>query len=230
MKHFMLVLFFVLLTVFVYMCMNKLYKRYPLSLLNPILTATIGIISFLSIFQITYPTYMIGGDWINQLLGPAIVALAFPLHKQRKNLLKHYKMILLGVCTGVIAGMCSGILIAQSFGVTKKMLASLLPKSLTTPVAIEISAELGGIPSMTAVFVMTAGLTGAILGPTILRLFKIHNPVSKGVALGSASHAIGTSKALELGDIPFSMSSVSMTLSAILGSIIGPVIALLFKI
>ncbi len=220
--------FFIVITVLIFLLLNKLYNRFSNPFLLPILTTTIVMVSILSFFDISYDTYMIGGDWINQLLGPAVVALAFPLYKQRKVLMNHIYVILGGVFFGATAGMFSGFLFGKLAGVTDELAVSILPKSLTTPVAVQISEELGGIPALTAVFVMIAGLTGAILGPLILKLFKIKNPVSKGIAMGSASHAIGTSKAFEFGELTFSMSSVSMTLSAIFGSVLGPIFMHLF--
>ena len=222
MEKLLIALLFIVLTIFVFVFMNRLYIRFSNPLLLPILTTTVTLVSIFFIFDIPYDTYMLGGEWINQFLGPAVVALAFPLYKQRKVLLNHIVIILGGVFFGVVAGMFSGLILATLADVTEELVVSILPKSLTTPVAVQISEELGGIPALTAVFVMIAGLTGAILGPTILNLFRITNPISKGIAMGSASHAIGTSKAFEFGELAFSMSSVSMTLSAILGSVIGP--------
>lgn len=224
----LIAIFFIVITVLIFLLLNKLYNRFSNPFLLPILTTTIVMVSILSIFDISYNTYMIGGDWINQLLGPAVVALAFPLYKQRKVLMNHIYVILGGVFLGIAAGMFSGFLFGKLIGVTDELAVSILPKSLTTPVAVQISEELGGIPALTAVFVMIAGLTGAILGPLILKLFRITNPVSKGIAMGSASHAIGTSKAFEFGELTFSMSSVSMTLSAIFGSVLGPIFMHLF--
>ena len=224
----LIALVIILFTVLLFLLMNRIYINFSYPFLLPILTTTIVGVSILSVLEISYDTYMIGGSWINQLLGPAVVALAFPLYKQRNVLLKNIYVILGGVFFGVLAGMFSGLFFGMLAGVTDELAVSILPKSLTTPVAVEISDELGGIPALTAVFVMIAGLTGAILGPSILKLFKINNPVSKGIAMGSASHAIGTSKAFEFGELSFSMSSVSMTLSAIIGSIIGPVIMKMF--
>ena len=224
----LIALVIILFTVLLFLLMNRIYINFSYPFLLPILTTTIVGVSILSVLEISYDTYMIGGSWINQLLGPAVVALAFPLYKQRNVLLKNIYVILGGVFFGVLAGMFSGLFFGMLAGVTDELAVSILPKSLTTPVAVEISDELGGIPALTAVFVMIAGLTGAILGPSILKLFKINNPVSKGIAMGSASHAIGTSKAFEFGELSFSMSSVSMTLSAIIGSIIGPVVMKMF--
>ena len=220
----LITLLIIIITVIVFLLLNKLYIRFSNPFLLPILTTTILMVSLLSVFNISYDTYMVGGEWINQLLGPAVVALAFPLYKQWNILKEHIFTILGGVFLGVLCGMISGLLLGKLSDISEEIAVSILPKSLTTPVAVQISGDLGGIPSLTAVFVMIAGLTGAILGSFILKLFHIKNPVSKGIAMGTASHAIGTSKAFEFGELAFSMSSISMTLSAIFGSVLGPII------
>lgn len=127
-------------------------------------------------------------------------------------------------------GMISGLIFAEAFGIDHDLLLSILPKSITTPVAIQIAAGLGGVPSMTVVFVMIAGFSGVILGPLFLKWLRIRSSLGQGIALGSASHALGTSKALEYGELAVSMSSVSMTLCAVLGSFFGPLIVWLFHI
>ncbi len=127
-------------------------------------------------------------------------------------------------------GMISGLIFAEAFGIDHDLLLSILPKSITTPVAIQIAAGLGGVPSMTVVFVMIAGFSGVILGPLFLKWLRIRSSLGQGIALGSASHALGTSKALEYGELAVSMSSVSMTLCAVLGSFFGPLVVWLFHI
>lgn len=127
-------------------------------------------------------------------------------------------------------GMISGLIFAEAFGIDHDLLLSILPKSITTPVAIQIAAGLGGVPSMTVVFVMIAGFSGVILGPLVLKWLRIRSSLGQGIALGSASHALGTSKALEYGELAVSMSSVSMTLCAVLGSFFGPLVVWLFHI
>ncbi|WP_455675087.1 LrgB family protein [Pradoshia sp.] len=218
----------IIFTIIIFLFMKKLYVSYPFTFLTPILTSTIVIVILLNLFGISYDTYMTGGSWMNQLLGPAIVGLAFPLYSQRKVLADNKYAILSGVFCGVLAGMVSGIALAMAAGINEKVLYSILPKSFTTPIAIELSSQAGGIPSMTAIFVMFAGLSGAVLGPQFLRLLKITSPVSIGIAMGCASHAIGTSKSSELGLTAFSMSSVSMTLSAVMGSFLSPIILQLY--
>ena len=209
----------IIFTFGLFMAMSRLYKWFPSSLLTPVLTTSVLIILILIIFQIPYETYLIGGKWINELLGPAVVALSFPLYKQRKLLVKHVIPILTGVISGLITGLISIILLALLFQMDHELILSLLPKSLTTPVAMAVSSELGGIPAITVVFVMIAGFSGAILGPALLSWLKIKSDMGKGIAFGSASHAIGTSKAFEYSELSFSMSSVAMALSAIFGAV-----------
>ncbi|WP_050615129.1 LrgB family protein [Bacillus testis] len=226
----LLAILFIAATVLVFLLCKKIYFRYTIPLLLPILTTTFILVLLLVLFHIPYKTYMIGGQYINMMLGPAVVSLAFPLYKQRKTIAKYMVPIIGGVVTGVVGGMLSGILLGHAAGLTRNLLVSIMPKSLTTPVAVQVATSLGGVPAMTALFVMIAGLSGAIFGPYILRFFRIESLLGKGIALGSASHALGTTKAAEYGELPFSMSSVAMTLSAIMGSIIGPVLIWMMQI
>jgi len=195
-----------------------------------VLTTTVFVILLLLAFHISYDEYMIGGKWINSLLGPAVVALAYPLYKQREMLVKYSIPIIGGVFVGLFAGMISGLVFAEVFGIDRSLILSIVPKSITTPVAIQIATGLGGVPSMTVVFVMIAGFSGVILGPLLLKWIRIKSSLGKGIALGSASHALGTSKAFEYGELTVSMSSVSMTLSAVLGSVFGPIVVWLFQV
>lgn len=216
---------FVLMNVLIYLVMSMLYKRYRLPVLLPALTATFTVVVLLMGFHISYETYMIGGDWINRLLGPAVVSLAYPLYKQRHVLWKNLPAVLGGTVTGLLVGMFSGLLLAAGLGFSKLYVLSILPKSITTAVAIQISSNLGGDSSLTSVFVMIAGFTGAIGGPYIIKLFRIRGESGIGIGLGTASHALGTAKALEYGEQSVSMSSVAMTVCAIVGSIAGPFVA-----
>ncbi|WP_424453541.1 LrgB family protein [Priestia megaterium] len=210
--------------------MAKVYVRFSYPILIPVLTTTIFVILLLLAFHVSYDEYMIGGKWINSLLGPAVVALAYPLYKQREMLVKYSVPIIGGVFVGLFAGMISGLVFAEIFGIDRSLILSIIPKSITTPVAIQIATGLGGVPSMTVVFVMIAGFSGVILGPLLLKWIRIKSSLGKGIALGSASHALGTSKAFEYGELTVSMSSVSMTLSAVLGSVFGPIVVWLFQV
>ncbi|MCM3254740.1 LrgB family protein [Priestia aryabhattai] len=230
MQEFFIAVFIIVATVALYLVMAKVYVRFSYPILIPVLTTTIFVILLLLAFHVSYDEYMIGGKWINSLLGPAVVALAYPLYKQREMLVKYSVPIIGGVFVGLFAGMISGLVFAEVFGVDRSLILSIIPKSITTPVAIEIATGLGGVPSMTVVFVMIAGFSGVILGPILLKWIRIKSSLGKGIALGSASHALGTSKAFEYGELTVSMSSVSMTLSAVLGSVFGPIVVWLFQV
>lgn len=218
----------ILLTVAVNFAMTKLYKRYSYSYLLPIVTTTVVIIIILVTLHIPYNNYMIGGQWINSLLGPAVVALAYPLYKQRHFVMNHLFTIVGGVLVGAISGMVSVGLLAKILGINHTLSLSIIPKSLTTPVAIEVARGLGGNDSMTIFCVVIAGVFGAIAAPTIFKFMQVHSPVGRGIALGTASHSMGTSKAAEYSELTFSMSSVAMTLCAIIGTFLGPIVVWLF--
>jgi len=211
-------------TVGIYLVVSMVYRRFRLPVLMPALTATLVVVVALLYFDIPYDTYMIGGKWINQLLGPAVVSLAYPLYRQRHTLRRNLPAVLGGTLVGLLVGMLSGVFLGLLLGFPKDYIVSLLPKSITTPVAIQISASLGGEAALTSVFVMVAGFTGAIAGPYILKLLRVRGAVGIGIGLGTASHALGTAKALEYGDEAVSMSSVAMTVCAIAGSVASPLV------
>ncbi|WP_236344425.1 LrgB family protein [Paenibacillus plantiphilus] len=214
----------IVLTIALYLLMSRIYKKFKLPFLVPVITTSFIIILILTGLHIPYDTFMIGGQWINLLLGPAVVSLAYPLYKQRTQLMQNAVPILSGVIVGSVVGMVTGLAFAELLGVTKQILYTLLPKSITTPVAIQIADELGGISSLAASFVMIAGFTGLILGPLTFKLCRIDSMIGRGIGLGSASHAIGTVKAIEYGEQAVSMSSVAMTICALVGSLLAPLI------
>lgn len=209
-------------TIVVFLVMTALYRRVKWTFLIPSLTSTAVIVAVLIKTGTSYETYMIGGQWLQYFLGPAVVALAYPLYKQFDLLLREWKAIVGGAVTGVATGMISGILFALWFGFPRELIVSLLPKSITTPVAMAVSNGLGGNASLTSVFVTIAGFTGVVLGPLALKMFGIHSDIGRGIGLGSASHALGTSKAAEFSPEAVSASTVALTLSAIIGAILAP--------
>lgn len=221
MKHLFITVMIISLTVILFLAMRRLYMHFSVAFLHPVLTSTIVISVVLIASNISYEAYMVGGKWIEQLLGPAVVALAYPLYNQWEVMMKYRKAILFGVSSGLITAMGSVFLFAKLFKVEQDIIYSMIPKSITTPIAIQLSETIGGMPSMTAVFVMIAGFSGVIIGPFVMKYGGIESPLGKGLALGSASHALGVAKSTEYGEFSLSIASVSMTLSAIAGSIIG---------
>jgi predicted murein hydrolase (TIGR00659 family) len=218
----------VIITILIYIAMKQLYKVLSSPFTVPILTSTISIVIILLLLNVDYDTYMSGAKWIDLLLGPAVVSLALPLYKQ-KELIATYKWpLFIGIISGSIVGISSGVLLSKWLSLPVETILSIAPKSVTTPVAMDISETIGGIAPLAAVYVMIAGISGSVFGPLLLKWFNIHHFVGKGIGLGGASHGIGTSRALEIGDKEGAVSSVAMTLSAISASLLAPFIVRLF--
>ncbi|OEH91770.1 LrgB family protein [Bacillus solimangrovi] len=214
----------IITTIVIYFVMKKVYIRFHTTFMVPILTGTISIVLLLLVFNISYDTYMIGGKWIVDMLGPAVVALAIPLYKQWSTIKKYTLPIITGVLIGTVLGIVTGIELSKLLGLESITLYSIVPKSVTSPVAMDIADVIGGNSTLAAIFVMIAGIVGAVLGPSLLKFFRIHHFIGRGIGFGSASHGIGTAKALELGEEEGAISSISMTLSAIFASILSPLL------
>ena len=215
-------------TVIVFFLMKKMYACFYHPIFFPVFTSAIIIIGVLLLFHIPYETYMVGGQWINRLLGPAVVSLALPLYRQRKLIIKNYKAILTGIVVALIVGTGSAVALAGLFHFKNEYLRTLIPKSITSPVAMQISKVIDGNPTLAAVFVIITGIIGAIVGPLLYKICKIDTPIAKGVSMGSSAHGIGVGKLTEYGEKTVSMGSVSMTLTALLGAILIPIAVIIF--
>src|SRR5690625_4689921 len=178
----LLIIFFTIAgTLFVYFVARLFYQRFYYPLFIPIVTATIVMILLLVGFNISYDTYMLGGDLLSELLGPAVVALAYPLYMQRQLLKQLAFPILAGTFVGAIIGVDTGVLFTKWIGFPKALIYSISPKSVTTPIAMEVAKSLGGYVSLAAVFVIIAGITGAVFHKYIFKLFRIKSSVGRGV-------------------------------------------------
>lgn len=186
------------------------------SFVNPLLTAIIFVILIIKIFNIDYETYNIGAEYISYLLTPATVCLAIPLYRQISVLKLHIKEVFIGILSGVIASMGSILLMSYLFGLTHEQYVTLLPKSITTAIGIGISDELGGIQTITIAVIIVTGILGNIISEWVLKLFRIKEPIAKGLAIGTASHAIGTSRAVKIGEIEGAMSSLSIAVAGLM--------------
>lgn len=206
----------------IYFLAKLLHQKLKLTFTVPVVTSTFIVIILLLIFKIPYETFMIGGQWIKELQGPAVVALAYPLYKQRDVLKKHLTPILLGSCVGVAVGISAGILLAKAAGFEDEIILSLTTKSVTMPVAVAIVETLGGVTSLAAVFVLVAGFGGVFFSSMVYKLFRINDDIAKSVGLGSGSHAIGIAKALESSLREGSISTIAMIVCAVTVSIIAP--------
>lgn len=200
----------------------SIYKKTKLAIFNPLLIATILIICFLKIFNIDFDTYNKGGQFINIFLGPATIVLAVPLYKNLNLLKENFLPIFFGILVGSLVSVLSVISISIFLGLDNSLTISLLSKSVTTPIGIEITNSLGGTSSITVLAIVLSGIIGAIVGPTVFKILKINNPISRGISLGTASHAVGTSKALEIGEQEGAMSSLSIGVAGIITVFLAP--------
>jgi len=215
-------------TIVLFMLFTKLYQRFPHPIMIPLVTTTIVSAVILVVFQIPYSTYIQGGEWLQKMLGPAVVALAYPLYNQRAIIMKYKYSIISGIFIGMITGLVTIFVMLKWIRVSDNWMLTALPKSLTTPVGMQVSETIGGIPPLTAVFVMLAGFVGAIIGPLVIKFGKIDSAVSRGVAVGSASHGVGLVKLREYGERELSVGSLSMGLTAIIGAFLCPLFVYLF--
>lgn len=199
-------------------------KKTKLLLLNPLLIAIVLIILLLISTGIPLSSYQVGGDMIQMFLGPATVVLAIPLYRQANNLKHYFVEIMVGITAGVATGLLSTIACSMLMHFDSEIMASILPKSITTPIGIELSAQLGGIQAVTVLTILITGIMGAVVADVVFRIFHIDHPIAKGIALGTSAHAIGTTKALSLGHIEGAMSSLAIGVSGLFTVFVAPMI------
>ena len=207
-----------------------LQKRTGWVLLNPILLTMFTVILFLKLTGISYETYQEGGKLIEFWLKPAIVALGVPLYLQLEMIKKQWLPILLSQLVGCLVGLVSVILIAKGLGASPEVICSLAPKSVTTPIAMEVSEATGGIPSLSAAVVILVGLFGAVLGFKVMDFGHIKSPIAQGLSMGTASHAIGTSAAMDVSKKYGAYASLGLTLNGILTALLTPMVFRLLEI
>ena len=220
--------FGIVLNLLSYWIAVQIRKKFPYPLFNPLLMSALISIAVLSFFHIDFDTYNQGAQMITFLLTPSTVCLAVPLYKQSQILMKHLDAILLSLLSGCLAGMLSITVLCLLFNASNTLLFSLLPKSITTAIAIGVSELIGGNSTMTVGIVIITGIFGAMIAKTVCHIFKINHPVAIGLALGNSAHAIGTAKAIEFGEIEGAMSSLSIVIAGIFTVVFAPLIASLF--
>ncbi|MTD26465.1 CidB/LrgB family autolysis modulator [Erwinia sorbitola] len=212
------------LTVLVFLAARWLATKVKLSIFNPLLIAIVVIIPILLLLQMPYARYFQGSALLNELLQPAVVALAVPLYEQLHQIRSRWKSIISVCFIGSITAMISGTAIALWLGATPEIAATLLPKSVTTPIAMAISGTLGGIPAISAICVLLAGVLGAVFGHMLLNLLRVRSKSARGLAIGNASHALGTARAAEVDYQEGAFSSLALVLCGIITSLMAPFI------
>ncbi|MBE6299748.1 MAG: LrgB family protein [Bacteroidales bacterium] len=212
------------LTFAVYYVATIIRKKTGIILLNPILITIAVMICYLKFADISYTTYNEGGKYIEFWLKPAIVALGVPLYKHLNSIKQHFIPIFLSQLAGCIVGIVSVVAIADLMGATNEVIISLAPKSVTTPIAIEISSALGGIESLTAAVVVCVGILGAVIGYRTMSIIKLRDDISKGLAMGTASHAVGTAASMEVSPIHGVYATLGLIINGVLTSLFAPII------
>lgn len=203
-------------------------KRWKRALFTPLLIGVILVVAVLAVLRIPYDTYYSGAKYISFLLTPATVCLAIPLYEQFQLLKKNALAILAGIVSGVLTSVTLVLLFSLAFHFSHAEYVTFLPKSVTTAIGMGVSEQLGGNVSITVVVIIVTGVLGNILAEPVCRLFSITNPIARGIGIGSASHAIGTAKAMEMGQIEGAMSGLSIAVSGILTVAAAAVFGMLY--
>ena len=208
-----------------YLAASWLKKKTGWAILNPLLISSLMVLAVLSIFRIDYQVYNNGAKYLSYLLTPATVCLAIPLYKQLELLKQYIPAVIGAICAGVAASAVSVFFMVKVMGLGHEHYVTLLPKSITTAIGMGVSEEAGGIVTLTVIAIIITGVLGSVVSETVFCLMGIRHPVAKGLALGTSAHAVGTSKALELGEVEGAMSSLSIAVAGLMTVILVPFIS-----
>ncbi len=206
----------------------QLKKKFKLAVLNPLMISIVFVIGIVLLFKLDYPSYKKQAEILNYLLTPATIALAIPLYQQLSLLKKNLLAVICGIVSGVFASLSSILVMSVLFGLSHEDFVTLLPKSITTAIGMGVSEELGGVQTITVAVIIVTGVLGNVIGEGVCKLFKITEPISRGLALGTSAHAIGTAKALEMGEIEGAMSSLSIAVSGLLTVVFASFFAMVY--
>lgn len=212
----------ILLTCIAFAGGTALQRRFRTPLMNGYFLAVSAIIVFLLLTDIPFETYNIGGAYLTFLMGPATVALAVPLYRQWDTVKRNKRVVFLSTIVAACLGILSAAGIALLLGADDAVVRSLSVKSVTNPIAVRVAETIGGIPSLSAAAVVVTGILGAVLGPEVLHLFGIKNPVAQGLAIGAASHALGTTRAFQQGETEGAFSSIALALTGVFTALFAP--------
>lgn len=211
----------VTISLLAYLTGTVLKKKLKLPIFNPLLVSIILTMIVLVMADVDYDVYNKGASYLSWLLTPATVCLAIPLYEQWNLLKKYYQAVILGIASGVLTSLTTVFVLAKLMGLDHKEYVTLLPKSITTAIGMGVSEELGGYVTITVAVIVVTGVFGNIFGELICKIFKITHPISKGLAFGSSSHAIGTAKAIELGEVEGAMSGLAIAVTGIMTVILA---------
>jgi predicted murein hydrolase (TIGR00659 family) len=211
-------------TIAVYVASRRLYRRTGLAVLNPALVSIAGIVALLILTRTPYPEYMRGGGLLAFWLGPAVVALGLPLAMQLETVRRNAAAITLGLGVGALAGVVVAVVVAELAGAAPIVVRSLAPRAATTPIAVAVTARLGGIPALSAVVSIVSGAIGGFVGVPLLRALGIRSRLATGLALGAAAHGLGTARAAAEGDVEGASAGMAMGVVGVLTALLAPVV------
>ena len=217
--------FGLLLSTFFFMLAVRIKARFRLAILNPLLVSSLLIVLILKRTGIPYESYKESANLLSYLLTPATVCLAIPMYKQLQLLMDNLAAVLASITAGTVSSLLSILLMGKLFGLSNEHITTLLPKSITTAIGMGVSQEAGGIVTLTVAGIVMTGILGNMIAETVFHVFHIDHPIARGLALGTSAHAVGTAKALELGEIEGAMSSLSICVAGVLTVILVPVIS-----
>lgn len=215
-------MFGIVLSILGYALGTAIQKRFKSPIFNPLLIAIIFVIAFLKIFGIDYETYGSSNVLISDLLTPATVCLSIPLYQQIGLLKKNVKAIICGILCGVLTSLISITGLSLLFKLTHEEFVTFLPKSVTSAIGMGLSEEMGGIPSLTVAAIIITGIIGSVSAEYLFKLFRINDPIARGIAIGTSSHAIGTARALTMGETEGAMSSLALAVAGLCTVVIAP--------
>ncbi|NIK76800.1 putative murein hydrolase (TIGR00659 family) [Paenibacillus castaneae] len=222
-------IFWLVFTIAIYGAAKRIYRAYPKVYLTPLLTTPIVIITIIALSGVTFDTYDKGAIWLSDLVEPATIALAVMLYKHLDVLKKNAKAIIASVCCGAITAFLTTAELVHMFGLKYDLMASLAPRTATTPIAVSVSGIIGGVPTITAVATLITGLVGLTLGPLIVKWLRINSPIAQGILFGTSAHSAGISKAFEYNAIAGSIASLAMMLTAFVTLLIAPWLITFFQ-
>ena len=218
-------LFGLALSILAYLCGLLIFRRFPHPLTTPLLIAAVLVIAFLKLTGISYKDYYVGGSYLNNLIVPSTVALGIPLYKTFHLMKHHARSILIGTFAAVVVNTSFTALLVKFFGMDFFLAVSLFPKSVTTAMAVGITDKLQGLATVTLVVVVATGILTSVLGPTLLKLLKITDPVAIGLALGGTGHAVGTGTAFKYGQVAGAMAGLAIGVTGLMYVLVSPIVA-----
>lgn len=210
-----------LLTIAIYQTMKVLTQRFPSLPLHPLISTTAIIIILLSLFDLPVEQYQAEASLLTKMIAPATIAFAIPVYKHFQTVKKYLSLLVISTLIGSIVAIISTLSLALIFNLDDQLLISLMPRSITTPFALEMAKQIDGVPALAIVFVIITGLLGVLVSPTIFKRLKIDSPIARGMALGMAAHAVGTTRALEYGEEAVTFSTLAMVFAGVITTIFG---------